>query len=117
MGRFRIAMAHTRGNELLSVGRGVLIGRTEFEETDIGKATIRIAAGRQKKIAENRRAHGVQLARNRIGQQQAFGQVTEDLRLGMAHEGPGHRFIQPLRGERPAHIARAALFRRDRHRW
>ena len=115
MGQLDMAMAHTRRDKLLSIRRRILIGRAEFEKPHIGKSTICIASGREQQIPQNRRAHGIQFAGNRIGQQQRFRKFPEQFRMSSSHEGPGHCLVKTVCGQRTTNRAGAPLLRRDRH--
>ncbi len=110
-GRFRQSAADAgRGGELIL--RPVAAENLpDFEQADIGKAAIGVAARRSDQARNEARPHVGKLHRDRIGERQFGLTAAEQFGLRLGDERPRHRFDQIARGERALGLAGAHLDR------
>ena len=81
----------------------------DLEQRHVGIAPVGIAAGGVQQVGQDRRAHGVEIGRNRIVDHQRLVIEAEQLRGVPLHEGERHRLGHAARGQCPTRCGFAPL--------
>ena len=88
----------------------------DLEQRDVAEAAPRVALRRRREAGDQARPHVGHVGGDRIGERQRRLAAAEQLGVRLRDERPGHRLVEPERGQRPLGGAGALLQQRQHRR-